>query len=279
MIRLDRDLLYEIAEKMVVGQAAGSDDGKSRMQVSLFSQFSKVERFVLTSSPGSYFYVHHPVERSILWRLRKGQAFLSNRKREKQSEDVVDLKKLSAMKCLCVSVGTLRLRTGLGKLPLRDLLLEKLCVVDKACSLAHLDNILALNSKQLEVSIDGVSGLHCLPENRNYQSVNCSRTETLSLVYISDCCCRDDEFPVSEWIDLLRYILACCPILKKLVSYKLHENCRVTANTLCDCFLLAIKAVKEDVLPHVLRDGCFIRVEFAAHPHLCIFEGYPGQQP
>uniref|UniRef100_A0A915D4L2 FBD domain-containing protein n=1 Tax=Ditylenchus dipsaci TaxID=166011 RepID=A0A915D4L2_9BILA len=278
MIRLDRDLLYEIAEKMVVGQAAGSD-GEPLSKLFEFMMASRGCKLACSRS-------------SLRWKdscLHLLQALIStfiiqwkvsNRKREKQSEDVVDLKKLSAMKCLCVSVGTLRLRTGLGKLPLRDLLLEKLCVVDKACSLAHLDNILALNSKQLEVSIDGVSGLHCLPENRNYQSVNCSRTETLSLVYISDCCCRDDEFPVSEWIDLLRYILACCPILKKLVSYKLHENCRVTANTLCDCFLLAIKAVKEDVLPHVLRDGCFIRVEFAAHPHLCIFEGgYPGQQP
>uniref|UniRef100_A0A915DL32 Uncharacterized protein n=1 Tax=Ditylenchus dipsaci TaxID=166011 RepID=A0A915DL32_9BILA len=249
MIRLDRDLLYEIAEKMVVGQAAGSDgEPLSKLfefmmasrgcKLAFLSQFSKVERFVLTSSPGSYFYVSSSSGKinycGDFGKDKPFVAFLIQHEKfrpkhltlsevigsvEKQSEDVVDLKKLSAMKCLCVLLGLYDCGLDLANYHWRDLLLEKLCVVDKACSLAHLDNILALNSKQLEVSIDGVSGLHCLPENRNYQSVNCSRTETLSLVYISDCCCRDDEFPVSEWIDLLRYILACCPISRSLMFH------------------------------------------------------------
>uniref|UniRef100_A0A915EDP2 DUF38 domain-containing protein n=1 Tax=Ditylenchus dipsaci TaxID=166011 RepID=A0A915EDP2_9BILA len=306
MSSLDRDLLYEIAEKLVYSQADefNFDDVSNVMQFmfldhrcmnAFLSQFSRIRTFNFgdyfqsdfqNSTVGDQIEYYGAIEKDK-WLV----ALLIQRKKFRpkklilncafgfKHQEFVDVKPRTPLECLMSLFEIREEKLDLRQYDGPHLLLDYLEVNGERDNLKNLDKILGLDAKDIELNIN-IKEFNCMPDCPNYSSVNPSRVEVVKLMFTSNWCDSDDgepykKFPTADWVNLFSDVLSSCinlKVLKVRVVISDGDDDRFP-NLTCDRLLKAMKSMKDVILPIVIREGCFIEVEFDSYLSGTALEG------
>uniref|UniRef100_A0A915E2U8 Uncharacterized protein n=1 Tax=Ditylenchus dipsaci TaxID=166011 RepID=A0A915E2U8_9BILA len=288
MATLDRDLLFEIAEKLVVKTfflSKPTDLAAVKFMLvnrdckrAFLSQFSLLNIVSLHKSPCCYSYFNEDLTEYYenddkLWLIKlliqSGKFKPKDLTLEGYFSDISALSKhvsrrgqFSSMECFSHLVGLNKAGLNLRRYEGPELLLDHLGVnEDKAC-FVELDTLLRFNAKEIVLFLKSEDYVE--PNISGFSPVNSTRVEKFAIVYQYDYWRSDKKgarnYSTKKWFQLLSYVMSSCPNIKDLVVFIHVKERKDNTTGVLKSLLKAVKGMKDVVLQRLPRDGCFIQV-------------------
>uniref|UniRef100_A0A915D7I8 FBD domain-containing protein n=1 Tax=Ditylenchus dipsaci TaxID=166011 RepID=A0A915D7I8_9BILA len=287
MVNLDRDLLFEVADKLVFSQPDGLNSAQllkvadfmlvnRACKHAFLSQFSTIRTYIFDRLPSVNFYCRFFQNHTLFGILKKDKwlvalliqtgkfkpkwIYLTDEfmcgLEENHSKQIINLEAKNPMECFSLLLGFHDVGLDLCQYKGPELQLEFVEISGNFQYLTNMDMILGLNADGMKLTVH-VDDPCQMPAMTSFSPVKSLRMESVhvSCEYAWSIPCDDGDpyknFPASEWLKLLSYLVSSCSNLKELrVSYFL---------------LKVVNAMKDEVLPQILKDGCFIKVEIFAY--------------